>query len=100
MRVFVYEYMTATGIGRDPDSPEHGMYLEGRAMRDAVVDDFEHIGTEEVFAFPDKAAPVDPEWFEEVCRFSDWTLLIAPESAGALLGYLTSVERVRGHLLG
>jgi predicted ATP-grasp superfamily ATP-dependent carboligase len=100
MRVFVYEYMTATGTGRDPGLPEHGMYLEGRAMRDAVVEDFERIGTQEVFTFPNKASPVDSKWFEEVCRFSDWTLIIAPESDGALLSCLASVEWASGHLLG
>src|SRR6187455_1310047 len=100
MRVFVYEYMTATGIGREPASPEHGMYLEGRAMRDALVNDFERIGTLEVFAFPEKAAPVEGEWFDEVCRYSDWTLVIAPELGGELLRLRNTVELVRGRLLG
>ena len=43
MRVFVYEYMTAVGLGRDPGSVAHGMYLEGRAMRDALAADFARI---------------------------------------------------------
>jgi predicted ATP-grasp superfamily ATP-dependent carboligase len=100
MRVFVYEHMTATGTGREPGSPEHGMYLEGRAMRDAAAFDFEQIGVHEVFAFPDKAAPVEPGWFAEVCRASDWTLLIAPESGGILLDLRDQVERVGGRVLG
>lgn len=100
MRVFVYEYMTATGLGREPGSPEHGMYLEGRAMRDAVVYDFESIGNKEVFAFPDKAAPVEVEWFAETCRRADWTLVVAPESDGILLGLASSVERIGSRLLG
>jgi predicted ATP-grasp superfamily ATP-dependent carboligase len=100
MRVFVYEYMTATGIGRDLRSPEHGMHLEGRAMRDALVNDFERIGIHEVFAFPDKAAPVEAGWFDGVCRHADWTLIVAPESDGELLRYCDAVERVGGRLLG
>ena len=100
MRIFVYEYLTATGLGREPGSPEHGMYREGRAMRDAAVFDFEQIGVHEVFAFPDKAAPVEPEWFEEVCRASDWTLLVAPESGGILLGVRDAVEAAGGRVLG
>jgi predicted ATP-grasp superfamily ATP-dependent carboligase len=100
MRVFVYEYMTAGGIGRDPDSPAHGMYLEGRAKRNAVVGDFERVSFVETFAFPDKAAPVAPEWFEEVSRHSDWTLAIAPETDGVLLSAARAVERAGGRLLG
>lgn len=100
MRVFVYEYMTATGTGREPGSPEHGTYREGRAMRDAAVFDFEQTGVHEVFAFPDKAAPVKPEWFAEVARASDWTLLVAPESGGILLDLRDAVERAGGRVLG
>jgi predicted ATP-grasp superfamily ATP-dependent carboligase len=92
--------MTASGLGRDPSSPAHGMYLEGRAMRDAAVYDFESIGTLEVFAFPDKAAPVEGAWFDDACRFADWTLVIAPESGGELLRYHDAVRRVDSRLLG
>ena len=49
MRVFVYEYMTATGTGREPGSPDHGMYLEGRAMRDAIAEDFARIQRVEAY---------------------------------------------------
>lgn len=100
MRVFVYEYLTASGIGREPGSPEHGMYLEGRAMRDAVVADFERITFAEPFTFPEKATPVEQKWFEEAARFSDWTLVIAPESDATLLNLARSVQSVNGQLLG
>jgi len=100
MRIFVYEYLTANGIGREPGSPEHGMYLEGRAMRDAVVADFERISFAEPFAFPDKATPVEQKWVEEVARFSDWTLVIAPEFGGTLFNLAHSVQSVNGQLLG
>ena len=48
MRCFVYEYMTATGLGREPGSPEHAMYLEGRAMRDALAEEPGQGGREEL----------------------------------------------------
>ena len=38
--VFVYEYCCALGLGRDPSDPAHSLYREGRAMRDAVAEDF------------------------------------------------------------
>ncbi|MBA4188157.1 MAG: hypothetical protein C0467_09085 [Planctomycetaceae bacterium] len=70
MRVLVSEYMTALGIGRDSASPEHGMYREGRAMRDAVVADFAAIPGVEVLESSEEAG--------------DWSLVIAPESDGIL----------------
>ncbi len=102
MRVFVYEYMTATGTGREPGSPDHGMYREGRAMRDAVVSDFSGIAGVEAFAFPDEAAPVEGIWFEEQCcgAVSDWTIVIAPEADEVLRRYALLVGRDRGRLLG
>lgn len=82
VRVFVYEYMTATGTGRDPASSDHGMYREGRAMRDAVAADFGRVPAVEVFAFPDDAAPVEPEAFRGVAGVSEWSFVIAPETRG------------------
>jgi predicted ATP-grasp superfamily ATP-dependent carboligase len=100
MRVFLYEYLTATGLGRDPASPEHGMYLEGRAMRDAVVADFERIPGVEVFAFPDEAAPAEPLAFRGGVALSDWVLVIAPESEGILAGLVNAIPDPGNRLLG
>lgn len=100
MRVFLYEYMTATGSGRDPASPEHGMYLEGRAMRDALVEDFGRIPDVEVFAFPDEAAPVEPQWFLDSVGVSHWTLVIAPETDAELLRFTSRVPGGGANLLG
>jgi len=86
MRVFVYEYMTATGIGRDPSSPEHGMYCEGCAMRDALVADFAMIPAVEVLVCADKTA--------------DWSLVIAPESDGILFQTARQMFDRRSQLLG
>jgi predicted ATP-grasp superfamily ATP-dependent carboligase len=84
MRVLVYEYLTASGIGCDPDSADHGMYLEGRAMRDAVAADFARVANVEVVTL-DRFAEDDPE--HELWRAAeecDWSLVIAPETGGQL----------------
>lgn len=100
MRIFIYEFLTAQGIGQAPDSAEHGMYLEGRAMRGAVLEDFSRIPETEAFAFPDDASPVSREAFEVRCKNSDWTILIAPAFDGCLHELAESVQRVGGRLLG
>ncbi len=86
MRVFVYEYMTATGTGRDPGSPAHGMYLEGRAMRDALAEDFARIPGVEVLPFADEADWVGGTAFQRTLHASTWlsedadlAIAIAPE---------------------
>ena len=38
MRAFVYEFVTASGIGRAPDDRDRSLYTEGRAMRDALAE--------------------------------------------------------------
>ncbi len=86
MRLFVSEYLTATGIGRDPASPDHGMYREGRAMRDAVVADFTAIPGVEVLESSEEA--------------DDWSLVIAPESDGILARAAQRVPDLGNKLLG
>jgi predicted ATP-grasp superfamily ATP-dependent carboligase len=86
MRVFVYEYMTATGTGRTPDSSEHGMYLEGRAMRDALAEDFARLPGVEVLPFADEATGTGETTFlrtlhaaRNLSSDADWAIVIAPE---------------------
>lgn len=79
-RVFVYEYLTAVGLGRDPADPLHGMYREGRAMRDAVAADFEQVPGV-VTATLDGVTPGEErERFEALLGVSDFALVIAPET--------------------
>lgn len=99
MRVFVYEYMTATGLGRDPGSPEHGMYREGRAMRDALAADFARIPGVAVRTYPDDGPPCDDDRFLAEVECSDRQLLVAPEFHGTLYA-LTCLARTRGNPLG
>ena len=100
MRVFVYEHMTAQGIGRDPDSPEHPMYREGRAMRDAVAEDFRKLPGTEVFAFADSDAPVDTYTFSDAANNADWSLVIAPEGGDTLHDLAAEVWPTSSRFLG
>jgi predicted ATP-grasp superfamily ATP-dependent carboligase len=86
VRVFVYEYMTATGTGREPDSSEHGMYREGRAMRDALAEDFARVPGVEVLPFADEATGTGETAFlrtlhaaRNLSSDADWAVAIAPE---------------------
>jgi predicted ATP-grasp superfamily ATP-dependent carboligase len=90
MNVFVYEYLTATGVGRDPDSPEHGIYREGRAMRDAVIEDFRRIPGVNVAVFPDLPEPGG----------SNRAVVIAPEFDGILADAALRIGSQGGALLG
>jgi tyramine---L-glutamate ligase len=71
MRIFLYEHLTALGLGRDPGDALHGMYREGRAMRDALAAD--------LAAIPDCSVT-----FDEAAE-RDAVIAIAPESDGVLL---------------
>jgi len=84
MRVFVYEHMTAGGIGRDRDSPEHPLYREGRAMRDALAADFAQLPGVQVVTFPDGAGRCPPEDMVLLASGCDWSVVIAPELEGIL----------------
>jgi len=100
MRIFVYEYLTALGLGGDPADPLHPMYREGRAMRDAVADDFERLPGAEVVTLGGVGPDDEREHFRDAVRGCDWTLLIAPESGGVLAGRCEWVYLDGGRLLG
>jgi len=69
MHLYVYEHLTATGIGREPGSPEHGMYREGRAMWWALREDLAQVPGVKVVDEPAVAEAV---------------VVIAPETGGLL----------------
>lgn len=102
MRVFVFEYLTAVGLGRDPADPLHGMYREGRAMRDAVAEDFARLPGWEVEVF-DRFARDGGTQADQVRRAaerSDCSVVIAPESGGILHEFSWSVSSSAARLLG
>src|SRR4051812_13957475 len=95
MRIYVYEYITALGIGREPGSPEHSPYREGRAMRDAVVEDLARIPGVVVIPFQNET-----DWLREAVARSDWQLVIAPEFDGILTTLTRQIEEQGGRILG
>lgn len=88
--IFVLEYFTAFSIGQDPDSSQHGIYSEGRAMRDAIVADLRAVAGVEVRTAPEDPVPPVP------C----WQLLIAPETHDILATLATQAQNAGHRLLG
>ena len=84
-RLFVYEYCTAEGLGREPSDPAHSLFREGRAMRDAVAADFTAVPGVTVVESADDC---------------DWAVIIAPEFGGLLLGKAESFTSAGCRLLG
>ena len=82
--VFVYEYCWALGLGRDPSDPAHSLYREGRAMWEAVSDDFRALPGMQVVALADMPEAVEPMAFQALVDAADHTLIIAPELDGIL----------------
>ncbi len=78
VRLCVYEYVTAVGLGGDPASPEHSLYREGYAMWQALREDFAGIAGIEL---------VD-DW-----TAADAVLPIAPESGGILAELSAAIDR-------
>jgi predicted ATP-grasp superfamily ATP-dependent carboligase len=84
MRIFVYEHVSAGGLGVDtPASLER----EGRAMLDAIVADFQHIAS----AVKKVSGPFSAD---------DWVLVIAPEFDDLLASLSEAVLDAGGRLLG
>lgn len=96
MRAFVYEFLTANGMGIDPADPLHGMYREGRAMRDALVDDLRRLPGVEVVTLNGCAE----EGFDAFAAESEVTVVIAPETDGLHERYCRRVGERGGRLVG
>lgn len=96
MRVFVFEYLTALGVGCDPADPLHGMYREGRAMRDALADDFRRLSGVDVVTLNGGA---DQE-FDALAGESEVTVVTAPETDGLHERYCRRVGERGGRLVG
>jgi len=100
-RVFVYEHITSLGLGREPGSPEHSLFTEGRAMLSAVTADFAAVSGVRVITFPD-GVPSDQQstTFSRLAKSADWSLLIAPETGRVLEQFVTQTLVSCGKLLG
>lgn len=89
MTLFVYEYITATMPASDSS-----LYREGRAMRDALIDDLRVVPGVEVASFSPEQS------FDECLRKCDAVWLIAPEFDGILFELSHRVEAAGKRLLG
>jgi predicted ATP-grasp superfamily ATP-dependent carboligase len=98
MRVFVYEYLTATGTGRDPASPDHAIFREGRAMRDAVAADFARTPGVQVSTLDD--ADDERSEFARLAQEAAYSLVVAPEFDGILEERTRWVQEAGSLLLG
>jgi predicted ATP-grasp superfamily ATP-dependent carboligase len=90
VRLFVYEYVTAGGLGADP--PE-SLRREGGAMLQAITEDFARLADVEVMA-------VDERTLRECATDADATLVIAPEFDDVLAQRSQWVLDAGGRLLG
>ena len=81
-RIFLYEYCTALGLGRNRNDPAHSLYREGMAMRDAMHDDIIQAG-HEVLILDHVAA--EKEYFMLQLQQCDFAIVIAPEFDELLL---------------
>lgn len=91
-RVFVYEYLTALGIGREPSDPMHAMHCEGKAMRDAVSADFWKLRNIDVQDIVHAPADREEAWCEHLIADADYAIVIAPETDGVLASRSSCVE--------
>jgi len=78
--VFVYEYCTALGIGRDPSDRAHSLWREGHAMRAACVVDFDRMPGVTVTTMSDIRPTEEYRVFATLVAEADATLVIAPET--------------------
>jgi len=97
MRIFLYEHFSSREIGGDPSSPLHGIYREGRAMRDTVAADLHKLDRVEIVGLGER---IDDDAFARFARGAGWSLVIAPELEGELLRLASLVEEAGGRLLG
>ncbi|HUY35915.1 MAG TPA: ATP-grasp domain-containing protein [Pirellulales bacterium] len=116
-RVFVYEFTTGGGLlALNHEAPMTELLAEGRAMVAALTADFAAIGQLEVTFLADRRLIA---WqgatgrtlvvghrdeakaaFDRLTAEADWTVVIAPETDGHLVGYCRRVVELGGRLLG
>ncbi len=82
MPLLVYELTTAQGHHADPASPLHSLWLEGRAMRDALAADFA----------AGVVTPAELPHFRELALAANRVVVIAPELGGELASTVAQVR--------
>lgn len=115
MRIFLYEYVTGGGWFEQPNPASPSLVREGAAMANALAADFAQLASIDLTLMRDNRWPrldcppgrivavstaiEHAEAFDRLAAKADWTLVIAPETGGALLRRATEVEAVGGRLL-
>jgi tyramine---L-glutamate ligase len=117
MRVFIFEYVTGGGMWEAPrESPtDSSLLVEAWAMLQAVVTDFSLLAGVKVWTTRDVRLPTrhalpcqktlisssaaELQALAQLSAAADWTLLIAPESGGALARRCAVVAAAGGRLL-
>lgn len=100
MRAFVYEFVTASGIGRAPDDRDRSLYTEGRAMRDALACDLAAAGhAVAVSPEPEQLADDEPEFRDRAAR-CEVAFVIAPESGGRLFERSRAAAELGARVIG
>jgi len=100
VKVFVYEYCCAVGLGRDASDPAHAFFREGQAMRNALVADFAAVEGCSTLTFDGSAPDTEEARFREIAAEADWTVVIAPEFDRILEVRCNWVRESRSRLLG
>ncbi|HVC96420.1 MAG TPA: ATP-grasp domain-containing protein [Pirellulales bacterium] len=116
-RIFIYEFTTGGGLlALNQDAPLARLVDEGRAMVTALAADFAAIDGVEVKFLADRrltAGRMDVRrahvvgdyveanaTFDRLAAAADWTVVIAPETNGHLVGTCRRVVELGGRLLG
>ncbi|HEX5103380.1 MAG TPA: ATP-grasp domain-containing protein [Pirellulaceae bacterium] len=117
MQIFVFEFITGGGLLSLPGAPKPcgSLLAEGRAMAAAVSADFLALQDVELLTTRDsRLSPLHPDAadvtivrsvadertaFDALAKTADWTLVIAPETAGALLQRAEQALSAGGRLL-
>lgn len=92
VRVFVFEFITATCPPPEADAPSEmrSLYREGKAMQHAIVTDLAALPGVEVLLQPFRDASPEKieQTFRQLASQADFTLVIAPEFEGILERYV------------
>lgn len=97
MRVFIYEYACAQA---DPGPLPSSVRIEGRAMRDCLIEDFSRLGGVEVLTLDNQRPISEQTALQSLAAAADWSLIVAPEFDDILWQRCRWVEEAHGHLLG
>jgi tyramine---L-glutamate ligase len=114
--ILLYEFASSGGLLREQDARSGHLFAEGNAMLSALAEDFAGLDDTRVTLLSDyrlatswpagrEIRPIGPDdddvrYLAAAAARSDWTLIIAPETAGELERRASAVIAAGGRLLG